>query len=132
MISPTMFRRVLFANALFSTVSGLLIVIFNDYLSRIFGLSEPAFLIPVGIGVFLFGAHIAISARRPQLRLSELKYFTLMDILWVVGSLVLALTVPLSTSGLWLIIGAALIVTDFGILEWIGIKSFPGLDQQTS
>lgn len=107
-------------------------VLFSAQLSEMLGFPHPAIAIALGAGVFLFGAHIAFGARRAQLELRELKFFTLMDGLWVIGSLVFALSFPLSTSGLWLVLGAALIVTDFGILEWIGIQSFPRLNRLPS
>lgn len=123
MLDSLMFRKVLSANAVFSIASGLAMILFRESIAAMLDFAHPGYLIPVGLGVLIFGIQIAVSARRDALKLAELKFFALMDLLWVIGSIVLALAVPLPTSGFWLVIGTALIVTDFGILEFIGIRS---------
>ena len=116
-------RLILTANAIFSLLSGLGMAIFASDVSEWLGLTDLLIIQTVGIGVAIFSIHIAISARRTALKPLELKYFALMDMLWVIGSGVLLFVLPLPQAGFWLVIGAALIVADFGILEILGIGS---------
>ena len=132
MMSPLTFRRILLLNAAFSLASGILMVVFRDQLVQNLGFSDPVLPLGIGIGVSLFGAHIAISARRENFNILELRYFAIMDGFWVAASAALVLLVPVSITGLWLVVGTALVITDFGILELIGIRSLPQPREQSA
>jgi hypothetical protein len=95
------------------------------------GLPSTMVMFAIGTGVAMFGGHLAVSARRQELNFLELRYFALMDGLWVVGSAAILLVVPMPVAGVWLVAGAGLIVIDFGILELIGIRSMPNRERQS-
>lgn len=131
-MSPLTFRRILLLNATFSLASGILMVVFREQLARNLGLADPILLLVVGIGVSFFGGHIAISARRENLNILELRYFAIMDGVWVAVSAALVLLIPMPVAGFWLVVGTALVITDFGILELIGIRSLPHPREQSA
>ena len=54
-----------------------------------------------------------------------------MDGIWVAASAALVLLIPMPVVGFWLVVGTALIITDFGILELIGIRSLPQPREQS-
>ena len=131
-MSRNALRRVLQANSAFSLLSGLLMILFRDQISGMVGLPNSLVMLAMGAGVAVFGGHLFVSARRDKLNLLELRYFAFMDALWVVGSAAILLIVPMPVAGFWLVAGAGLIVVDFGILEWIGIRSVPSSEEQSA
>jgi hypothetical protein len=98
-------------------------VVFRDQVSVVLGVSDVLPIVIAGIGVMLFGGHLLIGANRGTFNLLELRYFALMDVLWVVGSIAALVAFSLPSPGFWLIAGTALIISDFGILEIIGMRS---------
>ena len=90
-----MSRRVMLVNAALSIPSGLSMAVLYGELESMLNLETSVVLIPVGLGVAFFGVEIALSTRRPELKRSDLKYFALMDGLWVIGSLALITFVSL-------------------------------------
>ena len=125
-------RLVLQANSAFTLLSSVLIILLRGQISEMVGLPSTMVMFAIGAGVAMFGGHLAISARRRELNFLELRYFALMDGLWVVGSAAILLIVPMPVAGFWLVAGAGLIVIDFGILELIGIPSMPNGERQSA
>jgi hypothetical protein len=77
----------------------------------------------LGVGVIAFGALCAWVASRETLPQAWARVIFAADIAWVVGSvLVLALPATWTMAGFIGIVAVALIVADFVILEYLGLR----------
>jgi len=109
-------RRVLQANGLFCAVSGLLAIVAAGPLATFLGLAEPLILVVTGIILVPYGlALFWIVSSRDSLLGQVAVVAIVLDIAWVLGSIVLLLTnwVPFTTGGKWAVAIVALIVADF-------------------
>ena len=123
--SKNLLRGALMANAALSLASGLALAVAPETLAGLLGPAVPANLM-LGLGVLflIFGADVAFVARREEPKLAQAGLITALDAVWVVASLaVLAVfSGQLSTLGFWLVAVQALIVADFAILQFLGIR----------
>ena len=123
--SKNLLRGALMANAALSLASGLTLVVASETVAGLLGPAIPANLV-LGLGVLflIFGADVAIVARREEPKLAQAGFITALDGLWVVASLVVLAVFAgqLSTLGFWLVAIQALIVADFAILQFLGIR----------
>jgi hypothetical protein len=124
-------RRTLWGNAVFSVVSGAVLAAFAGPFARIaahgpvalMGLDLAIVFELLGIGVIAFGALCAWVASRETLPQAWARVIFAGDIAWVVGSvLVLALPATWTMAGFIGIVAVALIVADFVILEYLGLR----------
>mgnify|MGYP000152574403 CR=1 FL=1 len=94
-------------NAGFSFLSGLLLATLPKYIAGIFAASTyiPFVLIGLGLLFFAYTIWIEIKAQRPN----KILAIIVQDLLWVVASLVILLTRPLSISDI-----------GYSIIAWIG------------
>ena len=122
-------KIVLLVNAVFSTLSGLMLILGAGALSELFGDTHPWIFRGVGIGLLLFAADIASSCLRPPVSRGKAIYFSVGDFGWVLGSIVLLLAVPLSTIAAALVAGAALIVLALGLAQ---VRYIRGNSPQTA
>jgi len=129
--SDRLLRRTLWGNAVFSVVSGGVLAIFATPFARIAadapvsvaGLDLAILFELLGLGVVAFGALCAWVASRPELPQAWARAIFAADIAWVVGSaLVLALPASWTTAGFAGIVVVAVIVADFVILEYLGLR----------
>lgn len=120
----TLLKRALLANAAFSTVSGLALMLLANTLSTLFADVAPLYLQFLGAGLALFAAYVTWVATRTPIDLALAKSITVADWSWVVGSAVLigVTAGQLSLLGIDLILGAAVIVALFAISQHKGIK----------
>ena len=123
--SKNLLRGALIANAALSLASGLLLVVASETVAGLLGPAVPANLM-LGLGVLflIFGVDVAIVARREEPKLTQARIITALDTIWVVGSLVLLafFSEHLSTLGFWLVAVQALIVADFALFQFLGIR----------
>ena len=115
-------RRALLGNALFSTLSGMTILLAQKWVLRILGLSNRVSLLVLGIGLIIFAATLVANALRQKVKTSDAWIAVSMDMAWVVGSYVLIFVVPFSRGGKWLIGVVAELVFLFAILQILGIR----------
>ena len=118
----TFLRKALMGNALFSTLSGLTILLAQGSVLRILGLSSSVNLLILGVGLIVFAATLVINARKQQVKKSDALIAVLMDVAWVIGSWVLIFVVPFSTGGKWVVGLVAEIVLLFAVLQFVGIR----------
>ena len=118
-------KKVLRVNAGFSILSGLILIVDAGMLSGLFGQAHPWIFRGIGIGLLLFAADILITCRLPEIPRHKALYFSLGDFGWVAGSVLLLIAAPLSTIAVALVIGIALIVLGFGILQMKQIRRAP-------
>ena len=124
-------RRTLWGNAAFSVVSGGVLAVFAVPFARVaadapvsvMGLDLAILFELLGLGVVAFGALCAWIASRPELPQAWARVIFAADIAWVAGSaLVLALPASWTTAGFAGIVVVAVIVADFVILEYLGLR----------
>jgi hypothetical protein len=119
-------RKALTGNAVFSLLSGLVIVFANRWLVSFLGLSASVGLGlgAIGVSLVVYAVVLWLSTRRPHIRISNAWLAVVMDILWVLGSCALVVVVPFSAAGKWTVILVADLVSLFAILQWLGIRRF--------
>jgi len=115
-------RKALLANALFSTLSGLTVLVAQRWVSRILGLSNDANLWILGVVLIVFAVSLTFNARRQNVKMSDAWVAVSMDLAWVVGSAVLIFVVPFSTVGQWVVILVAETVLVFALFQFLGIR----------
>lgn len=113
--------RTLVANAGFSVVTGVILIIGAVPLSRWLGI--PTWLtIAVGVGLLPFALAVAKTARSP--RRDTVRQVIVADIAWVIGAAVVLIGFPrsMSTAGLWALGLVTVAVADFAALQMIGLR----------
>jgi hypothetical protein len=122
-------RKALIGNALFSTLSGLTIILANHWVVRMLGLSEKVNLVILGVILIFFAASLVINARRPHVKTSDAWIAVWMDLVWVLGSYVLIFVVPFSMGGKWIVGVVAELVLAFAVLQILGIRKMGKSEQ---
>lgn len=129
--SDRLLRRTLWGNAVFSVISGAVLVAcatpFAGWATRapvsVAGLDLAVVFELLGLGVVLFGVLCGWVASRPVLPAGLARVIFAADIAWVAGSaLVLLLPASWTTAGIAGIVVVALIVADLAILEYLGLR----------
>lgn len=129
--SDRLMRRTLWANAVFSVISGAVLVAgaapFAAWATHepvsVAGLDLAIVFELLGIGVVLFGAICGWVASRAELPRTWARVIFAADIAWVAGSaLALALPAAWTTTGVVGIVVVALIVADIAVLEYLGLR----------
>jgi len=88
--NPSLLRRALAANALFSTLTGAALLIAPGALSRLTGLGPVWLLAALGVGLLLFAADLYFfQVRPPAVPSGRIAVTIFLDLGWVVGSGVL-------------------------------------------
>lgn len=115
-------RNALRANAIFSGVSGLLIVLFHNQVLQWLGLGEVN-LLAVGAGLVLFSVYLFWMSNRQNLPRSLVSGVIAGDWAWVLGSVVLLVFKAgiFSSLGVFLIAEVALVVMVFAIWQQRGL-----------
>jgi len=115
-------RKALIGNALFSTLSGLTILLAQGWVLRILGLPSSVNLLILGAGLIVFAVTLVINARKQQVKKSDAWIAVLMDVAWVLGSYILIFIVPFSMEGKWVVGVVAELVLVFAVLQFVGIR----------
>jgi hypothetical protein len=124
-------HRILQLNAVSTAACALAMLITRGTLYTFFGLAGPLLLDVIAVGLFAYAAALALAAQRRPVSRSALMFFTVADVMWVVGS---ALVLLMFWSQLALLakvlIGAvALVVEVFATLQF---RSQPFSERATS
>lgn len=129
--SDRLLRRTLWANAVFSVVSGALLVACAASFAAgathaplsVAGLDLAFVFELLGIAVVLFGAICGWAASRETVPQGWARLIFAADVVWVAASvLVLLLPATWTTVGIAGIVVVALIVADIAILEYLGLR----------
>ncbi len=110
-------QKSLLANSIFSSASGILLIIFNRYIADLFGVSSTTAFWVTGIVLLFFAITIIIEIVK-QRRLA-IVWIIIQDILWVLASIILVITNPFSITkpGNYMISIIAFIVLCMAILQ---------------
>jgi hypothetical protein len=109
-------------NALFSSLTGLTILLAQGWVLRILGISKNVSIAVLGFGLLVFAGTLVINARRQQVKRSDAWIAVVLDMAWVFGSYVLILAAPFSTEGKWVVGVVAELVLVFAVLQFVGIR----------
>jgi hypothetical protein len=129
--SDRLLRRTLWGNAVFSVVSGAVLVAaatpFAAWATHepvsLAGLDLAIVFELLGLGVVVFGLLCAWAVSRQTLPQGLVRMIFAADIAWVVGSaVVLMLPAPWTGVGIAGIVVVALIVADLAVLEYLGLR----------
>lgn len=117
-------KNVLLLNAASSGITALLLIILPGFFADLFGVKQQFPFIGIGIFLFLFAFFVFIQSRKKPLNPKKVQLIIVMDISWVLGSLVIILPqlFSLSLIGYVLIGGVALWVAAMAALQSIGLK----------
>jgi hypothetical protein len=121
-VRQRLLKKALTSNAVFSVVSGVVILSANRWLVKFLGLPEKISLAILGVSLMLYAAILWFNARRPKIKITDAWVAVIMDLIWVVGSYALILIVPFSAGGKWVVALVAELVLAFAILQWLGIR----------
>lgn len=115
-------QKALFINALFSGVSGILLIIFHSVMASLFSIENSSVFWIIGIALIYFAATILFEWKR-QKRIGILVIIA-QDILWVIGSLILLIFQPftISPTGNWVIGIIACIVLLMAVNQSYALK----------
>ena len=115
-------RRALQGNALFSVISGVVILATNRALVEFLGLPSNASLTAMGIGLLGYAGWLQWNARREKIKIVDAWIAVILDMVWVMGSYALLFEVRFSSSGKWAVALVAEMVFLFGVAQWIGLR----------
>jgi hypothetical protein len=116
-------RRAIQADGACSVVSGLACLADAGWLAALLGVPVMAMYalgaVLLGYAVFLF----AVAAREPINRRAVIAALAL-DVAWVLDSIVLLASgwLALTTAGWWIVAVTALLVVDFAVLKYVGLR----------
>jgi len=129
--SDRLLRRTLWSNAVFSVISGAVLVAFATPFARLateapvslLGLDLAIVFELLGVGVIAFGALCGWAASREALPRGLAQVIFIADIAWVVAS-ALVLMLPAAWTGIGIagIVVVALVVADLAVLEYVGLR----------
>jgi hypothetical protein len=113
-------KLTLLANALFSTISGSVIILFTSELTHIFQLKSSLPMLLIGWGLMLFMMQLLWLSFKKTIPLFGVNGIIIQDVLWILGSIILLLWNPFSFpyTALWITAIIASIVTVFAFMQW--------------
>lgn len=121
--APARLRRAVRSNALFCSLSGAAIAAFSGSLPGILGAGPARFYLVLGVFLVLYGIQLFFLSRRARIRRLEGILVVAGDVVWVVGSVVVAAAGILTPEGLALVLATAAVVAGFAV--WQG-RNLPG------
>lgn len=119
-----MLRLALNANAIFSAASGAVLLGWPAAIAGLIGLSVSWPVIGVGLGLFAYAASLALAARQDRVSPSFAWAAVLADTFWVAASAlaIAAYSGAIPAIGEWLIALVAVIVFDFALWQYFGVR----------
>lgn len=126
-------RAALLANAVFSTICAMLMILGPGWVGTLLGVEAPLVIRGIGFGLALFAADLIHQATRSRIATWRALYAGVADFLWVLGTLVGVALFPaaLSTSGLVTVLAVAGTVFAFGVWQLRGIRVVHGAGDPT-
>jgi hypothetical protein len=119
----------LLVNGIATAMTGALALFASPWLPAILGPTPPAVLAVVGAGLVVFAGVLLVQARRERIDRRVAWAITMVDIAWVIGSIVLVEAGVLTFIGNLAVAAVAAVVLVFAILE---VRGIVGLRTATS
>ena len=119
--NQTIIRRILYGNAIFSGVSGLLFILASNVIANFIGLESSPVILVIGIGLAGYAVLIYVNASRKEISRSFVLTAVISDSVWVLLSILLLTTgwVQFSVDGKWTVGLIAMLVDVFATLQFI-------------
>jgi hypothetical protein len=119
--NQTLIRRILYANTIFSGVSGVLFVLASNPIASFIGLDVSLPILIIGIGLIGYAALIYSNASHREIFPSFVLVAIIADSFWVLLSILLLVTgwVSFSMEGKWAVGIIAVIVDIFATLQFL-------------
>ena len=119
-------RTALRANAIFSCLSGVILLVFSAAIGEWLGFERRLPLMIVGGMLLVFALSLVIYASRRTVRLAEAWTAIGSDLAWVIGTAALLWMAPdlFSLTGKLILIVIALLVGAFALLQYLGVRQF--------
>ena len=116
-------KKALKGNAIFSTLSSLIMLGFYPQLASLFGLENSLPFLVIGVGLLFFAATIVYEIK--HLRSKGVLWIIIQDLIWVIGSILLLIIQPfgISTIGNILIADVAIVIFIFAVLQYRGLRA---------
>ncbi len=120
-------HRALRANAIFSGMSGALLVLAGSAIAPLVGLESAGLIAAIGTGLLVYGGVLFYVARQSVPARRDVLTFIALDVAWVLGSVLLLLLAwrQLPTTGRWLIAVLAVVVEGFATLQLLSLRRPP-------
>jgi hypothetical protein len=117
-------RNALRGNALFSGISGLVLLLGAQTLAQFTGIQEPVVFTLLGVVLILFAIDLVWIASKENINRHLAWAVIILDVAWVAGSIFILLTdlIPLTVAGRWAIALVAEAVAVFAILQYVGLR----------
>ncbi len=113
-------KRALTANAIFSALSGAILLLASERLAQLLGTSVS--LVPLGAMLLIYAAGLLWNARRENVSRMEAWIAVALDVAWVAGSAIVIFAGVLSATGNWIVAIVADVVLLFAVLQLIGLR----------
>lgn len=120
-----MLSKALRANAIFSSLGGLIFVLDASMLSDLTGIHPPLAFTLTGLGLIAFSVFLfRLRNSHPNYNPMVIWAVIIADLLWVVDSILLLVTgwLPLSLAGKWIVTILAEVVLAFAIWQYFGLR----------
>ena len=120
-VNQSSIRRILYGNAVFSGMSGLLFIFAARPVADFIGLDTSLAILLIGIGLLGYAALLYINASRAEISRSFVLLAIIADTTWALLSVLLLLTgwVSFSVEGKWVVGILAVIVDIFATLQFL-------------
>ena len=116
-------KNVLLINGISSGVTGLGLIVFASAVASVTGVNDPVIWYAVGIFLALFGIFVFTQAKAQPLSQSRIRLITVLDVSWVIGSLIVVTSpIELTIIGRIAIIAVALWVALMALLQFRGLR----------
>lgn len=120
--SSSLLKKTLLANALFSDLCGVIMLLGATTIAPLIGLNSPMILAFIGIDLMVYGVWLFFTARRAEPNLTLAKIAVAADVAWVIGAAIVIWLGVLNTTGNLILAGVTDVVLLFAILQWVGIR----------
>ncbi|MFN8373475.1 MAG: hypothetical protein U0694_11450 [Anaerolineae bacterium] len=122
--TAALLRNTLKANVFASTLSGAVMIVGAGALAPFMGIDHPAYLVVLGIGILMFAFAVFRIASEKPLDARKGQIIFVLDVVWVVGSILLLLADPLTftNEGKWVVLILADIVGMLALGEFLGVR----------
>ncbi len=118
--NSNLLRRALLANAIFSALSGVILLLASKRLAQLLGTSVS--LVPIGVMLLIYAAGLLWNARRENISRMEAWIAVILDVAWVAGSAIIIFAGVLTATGNWMVAIVADVVLLFAVLQLIGLR----------
>jgi hypothetical protein len=117
-------RRTLLVNGVFSAVSGAAILSVSEQVAAFLGVPAPAAMVVLALVILAFALFVFLTLRSVPMNRGQATLILIGDIVWVVASAVILLgdLFSLTAGGRLAVLIVGLIVADFALFEWLGLR----------